>query len=418
MLDINAFLDEIEPRVHEDPAPTIDSTVAKFKSLVLSRGLGSLRRILATFDREKSGTVSIQQLGSAFSQLRIEISPSELLALCQSSGNNRYVDWNDLCQLLDPSDNDSETSNQSWWENKPSRDMTFALQKIWKAAEAHGIDLLFEMTSGDVMKSGFICRNLFRKTLNLVPSRISDADFSLIARRYSKQETDLISYRDFCNDLEEFGKDLSDESSSVEFCRKPKNLQNSIKALRLFKAALSFVQMQPCNLFNDLDKNKLGTIAVTLLEKAFQPLRDLVDEQTLLQVEEDFRDVRQPEKFNYRRFCVALGYLKCEKSDMEEIRRNSNATLAKKTDVIERLVADINKSLSTKRKTVRELFAGIREETIGATNFRNRIERPGIRISNGDMDSLVRKYRVTGRSNEIDWDQFCTDVERSPERLE
>jgi Ca2+-binding EF-hand superfamily protein len=294
--------------------------------------------------------------------------------------------------------------------------MIAALQKISRAAECHGITVRTELEAGDLARNGFICRSLFRKILNLLPSRISDTDFSLIARRYARKGTDMISYRDFCDDLDEYGNSC-DESHSIEFCRKPEDLQASLKALRLFKAALTFGQMQPIELFDSVDPSKLGTVASSALQKVFAPLRPLLDEHTLLQIEEDFRDARQPEKFNYRRLCVALGYVKVEENDMNDIRENSKMVLTKSRRVLDKVVAGINHSLTSKKRTVRELFTDIRDETIGATTFRNRIERPGIKISQTDMDSLVRKYRVTGRSNEIDWDQFCVDVEGSDQFL-
>jgi Ca2+-binding EF-hand superfamily protein len=298
---VKKFVDDMDPPMPKTTQIPADSIVYNIRSRILPCKI-QLERILARFDREKSGTISVNQLLSAISQVGMSIAPYEIRALGELSGKPGVIRRCDLLEV------DEEVKSEShWWERKPTSDLIMALRNMAKSADSHGISIQTELALLDRRDSGSLEWTAFRAVLKQLPCVLSDADVGLIGRWYSSQVTGLIFYKDFCHDLEEFGRD--------EAC-------SSNRSLRLLKAALVATDTRLQELFADGDRSRLGTVQIRLLDRIWKPIKEFVGEEALTEIEEQFRDARQPEKFNYRRLSSAMASVRTDDADIAEIKRN------------------------------------------------------------------------------------------------
>lgn len=141
------------------------------------------------------------------------------------------------------------------------------------------------------------------------------------------------------------------------------------------------------------------------------PVLVLLNENCIDIISDEYIDRRQPEKFNYKRLCAELADVVPSQADIDAIaekRRSSSGV----NDGIAILENEIKEKLLGRKKRVWDLFYNVDDETIPQSIFRNRLSSCGIIIQESDMQKIFRKYQVEP-DNEIDWQKFCSDVQRS-----
>ncbi|OHS99690.1 hypothetical protein TRFO_08339 [Tritrichomonas foetus] len=426
-VNVGAFLDRVDPMEPKVAPINVDEIIRRLRLLLLQRN-ESIVKYCASFDREQSGTISLSQLISVFNSIDFHPSTNELNAIGNKFGNGRFIQWKNLCDQVEPviekpSFTSTATSIRQSLPQQPAppNEMVIALlRKLYQAAKRWNTSIRDDLIRLDIRKCGLLNSRTFREELESLPLKISSAEIMMACKNYFKPNTDQVCYLVFCDDLEQYGsiqEDRRDEEEQALLTRKIANennledAQKTQQALRIIKAAVNSRRLSPEELFVKKDSYHTGLIPNDCVIPSLSPIILYLNEQQINQIMKDFRDRRQPEKFNYRRMCAALSDVTPRDEDIRlisEIRRQASG----ENDGVQFVTNELKNKLAERKKSVYDLFFDVNIDTITPTQFRNRIEQTGIIVPENDMQKLIRKYRAT-RSNEINWYAFCHDVEES-----
>jgi hypothetical protein len=351
---------------------------------------------------------------SAFRSVGFHPSTAEVTAVCQRYGDGRLLTWKLLCAEVEPTPAPppkpavSESARE-----EPSLEIVQFMQRISQAVERCGTSLRSEFLGVDVRKVGVLSSQVFKGVLDSLAVRTSLSEISGLLKQYFKPKTDMIVYGVFCDDLELFGKAPPPvpRPRIVIPTKDEKDIERSEQALRLLKAALGCRRLHGEELFIGHDSARMGTIPIETLVPATKAIAPFLSDEVVEQIKKDFRDRRQPERFNYRRLCAILGSVVATQEDIEQVIEHRREVYGENENV-EPVLVTIKGKLTERRKTIYELFINVTSDGIPVTQFRNRIGAAGIALSEADAQKLVWKYK-TRIPNEIDWRAFCADVEEA-----
>jgi Ca2+-binding EF-hand superfamily protein len=408
LINIQQFLEIVDP-IEPKPIPVEAEDVLNRLKAHLSNHPHSISKYFASFDREQSGLISIAQLISAFKAVNFHCSTAEITVVAEKFGDRKLLNWRDLCSAVEADPPPKEKQGLNCRE-EPTPEVVEFLQKVNLAVKRCGVSLRSEFLKVDIRKSGLLNAQIFKGVLDSLSVRSTNSEIVVILRPYFRGKTEMIDYETFCEDVERFGKPVEPVKQAVRIEEKePIGTEKSDRALRLFKAAVGSRRLNGEELFIGHDSGKMGTIPIETFEPATKPLGQFLTDETVKQIERDFRDRRQPEKFNYRKLCAVLGSIIPTQEDIEEVTEQRRQSCGEREGA-EQLVVAIKGKLTERRKTVYELFGDVHDDGIPVTQFRNRVSSVGIYLSENDVQKLVWKYR-TGTKNEIDWHAFCDDVQ-------
>ena len=157
---------------------------------------------------------------------------------------------------------------------------------------------------------------IFREELESIPSiRFENEDFVAIMTHYRKPNTDMIYYPEFCDDLENYGSQKEEKvDPHTQFNKewdemKETLAQESVKtneALQMLKGALMSRRLAIDDMFFNFDFHNTGMVPIDAAESAFRHISSFLTKQQMNQIMKEFRDKRQPEKFNYRKLCKQI----------------------------------------------------------------------------------------------------------------
>jgi Ca2+-binding EF-hand superfamily protein len=383
--DVPGFLDRVEPM---EAVPESKSNVLEMLKAHINERNVSLAKALIPFDREKSGIISIGQFGSVLRAIGFEVSPVEMRVLAERFGDGRTIKWTELAQELDPSPT-SVTDSE-----RPPELIDF-LRRIYLAVSQLGVPLRTEFARQDIRRCGLLNFRIFKGVLESNSILSKSLDIAPLLTRYYQTGTDLIWYKRFCDDLEEFGPVTSASSPNS-------------RPLRIFKALLSKQNLGLDDVWVRRDCHRTGTISLEDFRDTIKPILPSLGETLLCQIECQFLDRRHCEKFYYRRFLSALGDVVPTAEDLEELAVTEQQTPhpATPTDLLLQAIRD---RLKTRRQTVYDLFRDVRDDAIPITQFRNRIEIIGIILTANDALLLFNRYKAS--RNSVSWQAFCADIQ-------
>jgi hypothetical protein len=249
---------------------------------------------------------------------------------------------------------------------------------------------------------------VFKNVLDALALRCAVSEVVVILRPYFAPRSEMIDYGTFCEDIEAYGKAPEPPRRAPAPPEDALDRERKERALRLFKAALGCRRLNGEELFVGHDGARMGTIAIENFRPSLKTIAPFLTDETIELIERDFRDRRQSERFNYRRLCAVLGTVIPTEEDVEEVTEQRKVTCGER-DGAELILVALKGKLAERRKTVNDLFAGVEDDGMPITQFRNRVSATGIYLSENDAQRLLRKYK-TSVKNEIDWRAFCDDV--------
>jgi Ca2+-binding EF-hand superfamily protein len=411
--DFAEFLDRVDP-ISAKPAPIDpDAVVARLREHLVGQRV-SLSRSFFNFDREKSGTVSVAQLASALGAVGFQASPIEVKDLALRYGNGRIVEWKSLCGEVEP----PPSSPIAPAAARPRRDpppppVVAFLKRVLQASVRSDVNVRNELVRADLRKRGILSFREFRVAIESLPLKFGTSEVGSAVKSYFSPGTENIVYSDFCDDLEEFGRDKPQQEAVEEEQPPDVNSLNgqSLRALRMLKAAVRCRRLVLEELFVHHDSTRSGTIPLDNVKSVLKPIAPFIGEELSRQIETDFRDKRQPEKFNYRRLCGALAEVRPSQEeliDVAEVQRE----LAGENEGVPGLANIIREKITARRKSIYDLFVGVKQELIPVEEFRSRIADSGIILSEAEFQKVIRQYGRR-RNTEIYWMSFCLDVTAS-----
>jgi Ca2+-binding EF-hand superfamily protein len=356
--------------------------------------------------------VSVAQAISAFYAVDFRPSTAEMSAVAQKFGNGRLVNWRALCAVVEPPPAPEKADSPENTKPEPAPEVVEFLRRVYQAVKRCGATLRSEFLKVDIRKSGILTAQVFKSVLDGLSIRSSASEIIVLLRPYFQGKTEMIEYPAFCEDLELFGKTPAPapRTAPKSFDRE-ENKEKSERALRLFKAALVSRRLNGEELFVAHDPARMGTVLTTTLRPATKSINALLSEETLQQIEKDFRDQRQPERFNYRRLCATLASVHPTEEDVAQVAEQRIQSCGER-EGSEPIVVAIKGKLAERRKSIYDVFASVVDDFMPVTQFRNRVSAAGIYLSEAEVQKLTWKYK-TGRKNEIDWRAFCDDVHES-----
>jgi Ca2+-binding EF-hand superfamily protein len=414
-VDFQSFLDRVEPLAAKAPIVDVDAVIARLRTHLTERRT-TLSRYFAAFDREKSGTVSVAQVISAFSSVDFHPTTGELTELCHRYGNGRFIEWKVLSSdvEVEPVRRPIEALPVRVQRDVPTPEITGILRRLYQASKRCGAKIRDDMIRADIRKCGLLSSRAFKDVLESLPVRIGTPEITVALRTYFKPGTEMILYTDFCDDLEQYGPDAP-RPKPVDLPPiddiDPEEAERSAKALRMIKAAFRSRRVTPEELFVYHDSTRAGTIAISSFRNVIKPVLPFLTDDLVQQLQNDFRDKRQPEKFNYRRLCGALADVNPDPEDLDEVAEIQRE-ITGENDGVQFISNMIREKITARRKSIYDLFLDVRRDSIPVEEFRDRIAGSGIILSENDIQKIVRQYGRQ-KNREIHWESFCIDVNES-----
>lgn len=424
------FLDTIDVR---DPVQvcTADDVLPRLKDHLL-RTRQSLTDSAARFDREGSGEISVAQLTSALQFVRFQITQPELAAIRDAFMGSRFgsVKWPDLCKAVDPTpeelgptpydlERDAIRNEESVPSSAaPPENVKGVVLKIAQACQKNKINIQEEFLYQDRRNRGVLSQQVFMSVLTSLPVNLAPSDIRVIIGYYRKTGESDINYVSLCKDSLEVLREAEVEASRPP---PPPQPQPDPKMplipvyihsfLKRFKQFAEQHRLNANSPFEQYDRNRSGFVQSWQVPACFNNvgfviLRDEAD--ALVRV---FRDVKRSEMFNYWLFAEAVDQEDIASEAVRAELENAPIPFAVERDAAT-TVGTIREKLLARRRNVRSAFDDLRTPTVTRTDFLRRLERLDIILKAGEIQAIIRRYRVN-TLDQVDWSAFCTDVENS-----
>jgi Ca2+-binding EF-hand superfamily protein len=316
VMDVQEFLAKVDPVEPKAPQVDVNDLHYRLNSHLRGRRL-SMWPQFESFDREKSGVVSVAQLISTFNAIDFHPTRRELNVLSQRYGNGRMIQYADLCNAVEPKPDILVRQTTAPVEkDEPTALVLGLLQRVFQNAKRCGVNVRRELQRADVRKSGLLAARVFKGVLDSLPVKLGHLEITVALKPYFKAGTEMVCYGEFCDDLEKYGSAPEPPALPATQIEKSAEVpERSSPALRFFKAALLSRRLAVEELFIGHDGGRTGTVPNDVVEPCCRPLAGFVTADVIREIAESFRDRRQPEKFNYRRLAVALsGWRGCRET--------------------------------------------------------------------------------------------------------
>jgi Ca2+-binding EF-hand superfamily protein len=202
-MDVQGFLERVEPI--EPKTTQVDDLLFRLRAHLQSRHLSMWKHFIS-FDRERSGVVSVAQLISTFSAIDFHPTTNELNAVAQRYGTGRMVRYAYLCNAVKPKPDISVTrSAEPVEKEEPTALVLRLLQRVFQNASRFGVNVKQEFQSADARKRAFLAARVFQGVLDSLPVKISHPDVTVTRKTYFTPGTEMVCYGEFCDDLEKYG---------------------------------------------------------------------------------------------------------------------------------------------------------------------------------------------------------------------
>jgi Ca2+-binding EF-hand superfamily protein len=389
VIDVHGFLAKVDPIVA--PQVDLDDVLARLRNHLQSRRL-LISDFFRWLDRDKSGLASVPQLVSAFQSIDFHPTTNELNAVTQKFGNGRVIRWPDLIDVVEPKLPDRSPVKAS------PRQRPEILRRISRAVFQYDVNLREEFVKLDARRTGLVSTRAFKGVLDSVPVRVSMNEIFVSLSEYFTADKDMLNYHEFCDDVGGF------EAAPPS----PIRSAGADQSLRKLKAALVYRRIAVEELFVGHDSARTGMVANEVVGPCCRPIAAFVSVETIRQIATEFRDRRQPEKFNYRRLAAALSDIVTTEEDLSAAT-DAGRQAAGDEDAVITIMNVIRSRLADRRKTAYELFSNVPGGLISVLEFRNRLAGAGFPLREAGFQALARRYKA-GRGGEVSWDLFCADV--------
>lgn len=441
-IDADAFIQKVDPIIEIPPA-TAELTVERLKRF-LTDTHQSLSLICINYDRERSKTITLNQLRSALDALRFEINSYELQQLAQQFGNGNTVFYEELYQQVEANPltttqlRDVFISPQTPTKT-PCLDM---LTKIYNWSKNYNFDYRGEFIRADSRKRGVLSTKLFRDILGSIPINMASADMCSLIENYTDPFTKNVFYPKFCDDVDSIGSTrplpemtfrtrnvtlkspdsydpkkmtIHTESDYFELPKQTSYIDSIrdtiLETLKRCAAGTQVERITISDLFQYHDPYKEGFVLSRDVKAILAPIDNFLDDACYQQIIDSFKDKRRPEKFAWRKFDAAVTETTITPNELKLFTQNARLKHNLDTNM-SGILNSIRGRLASRNKRVDELFINATQDTITELDFRTRLNRSGLIFDESEIILIVRKYQ-TSDFQSIRWKEFCFDVSNS-----
>jgi Ca2+-binding EF-hand superfamily protein len=393
----------------------LNGVLARLKEF-LSKSFLRLEESARRFDREGSGFISGQQLHSALHFTKFEFTPGEFALLRDgfADSTRSAVDWKALCEAVDPPPQPAPPPRPGppkAFAPVPTGAVADLALKIYSAAQLANVDLVQAFKIVDYQRDGLVQREEFLSVLHRLPVQLTGTDDRVIFSFYRQNGSPCIDYMAFIESLKTLAAPKPapvPEPAPSSRLDIPASVHGTLQRLKSFCAQSRVIGD---DIFRAYDANNNGLIPVGKVEAGFHAIRFACEGTELRSFTRAFCDPRKPEIFNCTTFARAL---KEEDIQTAEVRSKLSSTPISFEIDREASIAcgQIREKLMARHRRIWMAFAGLSDSPIPVADFQRRLNSVDLVLRANQTQSILRKYRFN-LTDQIDWRQFCTDVDES-----
>ena len=392
----------------------------------------------ARFDREGSGNIAVQQLISALQFVRFNASNQEIAALRDAyPGTQRNtISWQKLCADCDSKDAQYNNSQQQYEAlgthsinaqkekleqyNLPPKNVSNILLKVANAANQNHIDIFSQLSSQDHNKRGSIPQYQFTNFVYSLPTQFTPIEIRTIGAFYRVSGSSDVNYVAFTTDIKKVFENHEEEQKLEETSPKdlppqdqplPEIPQNLHAFIRRYKSFAQQMRISTIDIFRPYDTNHNGTVPVYTVQACFNNFNFQSSRNEIEQLVQVFRDKRKTELFDYNLFMRAVDEEDISSPDV--LATLSSAPMSSQIErVAEIACSQIREKLLARHRRIEIAFSDVQSNSVSTTEFTQRLSKFDIVLTAGQLQSLVRKYRIN-LTDQIDYKTFISDVNNS-----
>lgn len=412
--DYSTFFSVIQPPAQ--PQVKIEDLLIRLQDYLLAKRI-QLKPKLEKYDFRSTGSIEFVQLCQVLRDIGFDLSSEEILTMKQGfcHGTEGMTGIMEICDLVDPifePPKPKPALPQLHKNVNPANVALDVLTKIAAITNKYQIDLMGEFRQVDVTHKGSIPANYFIDIIGTIPSPPDDKEMQSLVNFYMGPNNE-VNYMNFCTEMEEFGIRRIVQNPKVAtsiLSNVPEPDQKVKHVVHRLKIFLYSKKVAADSIFIKYDTNHSGTIPTTRLKPIFDDIGFHIQQEEINDMISFYQDQRMPERFNFKRLITSLNEVQLTQEDLASTRVNDEETKVTTNAEVLRYTGELREKLLARHKTVRQPFVGIRNPTMSPQDFRRCVESFGIIIKEGDMQKILREYRVN-MQGDIDWQRFCYDVE-------
>lgn len=421
-MNYKKFLSAVHPQYNEQASSNIDPIVERLKDYLHQRFI-QIRPVLERYDLGQTGKINLSDFLAALRSISFDVTPREQVVLKNKYGLTREgtIDINDLSTRVDPAAlttkpqvvsqeapfSRQQSITKSHTRPEPSASVIDALARVYDLSEQYNLDFMYEFRKYDPLRRGFVTLTRFRNTMLTLPTPLSHSQLDLLLSTYKDDDNTNFNYSNFNTDLQKYGKTTFQNRSATV---KP-GLSDLTKSILIkVRAYVDQNRLLLSEIFDQYSPNRSGHLAKARVGPILNNNGIYLTNAEVQNLLQNFSDTRNPEIFNYRRFCDSIEQMQVMETDLATMKVDSHTSTMDRE--VASLVNAIRERLQARRRKLRDVFAGCSPNGISMRDFRSKLDELGLVFREADIQKLIRNYKCNMQSD-VDWQRFCDDVETS-----
>lgn len=430
-VDYKKFISDVLPRPEERRISSSD-VIDRLNKYLHQNVHQYFASSAARYDRENSGSVTINQLASALQFIGFEFTNAELFAIAEAypGAKSGQVSWREISKLVESDikrpgqgiiedfDRQQHEAFQVNSRSRPKDDILGILANI--AKNLVNYDLYSAFRRYDRALQGHINQEHFTSVLFALPIHIGVNDVRALMTYYRISGTPDVNYTSFVHDLrfapqnhDALLRETKQETKvSTPRLQNIPDLSPTVQNfLGRFKSFAEANRLSVQEMFKLYDRSNNGVIQVFKVPAVFGNVHFTAVRAELEELCNTFRDQRRPEFFDFFLFERALNQIDITDESVR-LRLSGSPISAEVAREAVTTCSLIREKLLARHRRIGIAFAGVNTDTITTEEFQRRLSDLNIVIRAGQLTALLRRYRL-GLTNQVKWKDFVNDVENS-----
>ena len=413
-IDYVKFADAVETK----PTPVtdeIEKLVKSFKDYLQQKQI-DVRPICNKFDFEKKNVLPYNLLLAVFRHVEFDLNPREQqllkLKFCDDKG---LVSIDIFCDTVNPviikyppkKEEPIKPHLATTIRSEPTDEEKEALARMAAITDKENVDIRNECRTKCDNAFGTMKLSQFDSVMYGI-GNVPEKDIALFRKRYEGKSPDEFNFIDFAADVEKYGEEELKKNPSLTitvFTPREAPSDEVLLILKSIKVKLTGTGTDLEDYFLPYDSRMLGSVRKQRAEQIFIACKlELTDEQ-VQKLTETYEDTRSKEMFEYKRMCIDIANITISDDDlaaMKTVKPQMDNKLAN-------ILSIVKHKIFSRRRRPEDMFKGIEEPTVPASDFRMQFSAYGINLREPDMQTLLKAFRSNMRGD-IDWKEFCEQV--------
>lgn len=435
-VDYQRFLSFFVEKKVEKPFADIKIILEKISRMSTARH-SDLKGTLLRFDRDGSNIMPAFQFLLALQYIGINLNPNEINEICRVFPGNYpnsislqsficaispYIQKEESLMKLQSKNIINDESNKKpvqvkiKKEGPPPQVVLDIISKISYTVLRRKISLIDDFKNLDKARHNTIKKNSYFEYITSLNAGLSIPEIRVLFEYYIQKvdEFDYISFNDDVNNCikSRFGNSNSSAASQTKNINSNENISPELQSVLYRIRALEIKKMIDINdLFFTYDQMKNGTVPCKIVNSVFTNIGLLLKSNEFNELIKNYTDNLNKELFHYRKMANALSTIKLSKEKVDRILYPEYFEAEMERELCS-VRPEIKEKLHVRRKNVYMVYANVNGSLISEEEFFNRLSNAGIILMKPQREALMKNYSNPG-TGEVDYKQFCDDVENS-----